>query len=443
MHKFLPLLLVLLINMMMAQVPLFLEGETFFEGVYHMSGDTTGTSDVWAWTSADGEEYILAGVKDGTAIIRSSDMEHLQTIPGPTIGDYYYHRDIKTYKHYAYVSSEMRGVNEGIQVIDLSGLPDTAIYLKSLTDQTITSHNLSIDTVNFRAYITGSTFEGVYVYDLFDPKNPIAVSYLPETNVHDVFARNDTIWVANSFDYSIWHMIDPSNPELITRLADTAFGYCHNIWPSKDGRHFVTSEETSGKTVKIWSLDSIGNTALVSEFNAPCELVHNAQVEGDYLYLSYYTSGVYVIDISDPTSPVAIAQYDTYPLNDSSAFYGCWGVFPHSTTGSIYASNFEGKVQKFRSPLTTNILSDTKNLSALLFPNPGISPEIGFRLHAAGETSIQWLDAQGQLLHKETQSLSAGDHRIGIDATSWPTGAYVYRLETGEGVASGTWIKQN
>ena len=111
--------------LLFSQTQLSLEGETFFPGVYHRTGDTTGTSDVWGWTDPQGNEYVLAGVKDGVAIIRASDMQPLFHIPGPSQLDYYYHRDIKTYRHYAYVSAEMRGVNEGIQVIDLSGLPDT------------------------------------------------------------------------------------------------------------------------------------------------------------------------------------------------------------------------------------------------------------------------------------------------------------------------------
>ncbi|MFK7972919.1 MAG: choice-of-anchor B family protein [Bacteroidia bacterium] len=436
------LLCLLIFSVAFGQVPeLVLENEVFFDGVYHGGVDTTGTSDVWGWTSSDGEEYVLAGVKDGTAIIRASDMQHLFTVPGPTFGDYYYHRDIKTYRHYAYVSAEMTGTNEGVQVIDLSGLPDTVVYLKSRTDRITTSHNLSIDTLNARAYVTGSTFEGVYIYDLFDPENPLAVAYLAESGVHDVFARNDTAWIANGVDYSIWYMIDPADPILITRLTDTTFGYCHNIWPTKDGRHFVTTEETADKTVKIWSLDAQGNTALVSEFLAPCKLAHNAHVEGDYLFLSHYTSGVYVVDLHDPANPVAVAQYDTYPLNDTSEFYGCWGVYPHSPSGYIYASSFEGKVQKFRFAQPTGISPERTEIPVLLFPNPGTSPALGFSLGQKSKVILRWLDAQGRELSAQQYELGAGAHRLEAEATVWPSGRYFYQLETAEGKAAGTWLK--
>jgi choice-of-anchor B domain-containing protein len=416
--------------------------EVFFPGVYHASGDTTGTSDVWGWISPSGEEYVLAGVKDGTAIIRASDMRHLFTVPGPTLNDYFYHRDIKTYRNYAYVSAEMRGTNEGIQVIDLSGLPDSVTLVKTLTDRIITSHNLTVDTVSETAYITGSTFEGVYVYDLFRPHDPIPLAYLPETNVHDVFARNDTLWVANSHDYSIWDVKLIGNPALIARLSDTSFGYCHNIWPTKDGRHFVTTEETIGRTVKIWSLSNRGTISLVSEFLAASDLVHNAHVEGDLLYLAHYSSGVVVVDIADPANPQAIAQYDSYPLNDTSAFYGCWGVYPHSPSGYVYASNFEGKVQKLRLSGTSSLGAQTKSLPVLLFPNPGTSPSVDFSLHHASKVSISWTDAQGRVVASETKVVSPGKHRLAVSAESWPAGMYFFFLETGEGSAGGAWVKQ-
>ena len=43
------------------------------------------------------------------------------------------------------------------------------------------------------------------------------------------------------------------------------------------------------------------------------------------MYISHYASGLYIMDISDPSNPVEIAQFDTFPDNDDAAFYGAWG----------------------------------------------------------------------------------------------------------------------
>ena len=41
-------------------------------------------------------------------------------------------------------------------------------------------------------------------------------------------------------------------------------------------------------------------------------VVHNVQVSGDLLFVSYYKEGLRVCSIADPVNPVEIAHYDTY-----------------------------------------------------------------------------------------------------------------------------------
>jgi hypothetical protein len=87
---------------------------------------------------------------------------------------------------------------------------------------------------------------------------------------------------------------------------------------------------TEGRTIelfKIWDIADLNNVNLVAEYLAPNNLAHNVHVEGDYAFISHYTSGVVVLDIHDPTDPIEVAIYDTYGLNDNPEFAGCWGVF--------------------------------------------------------------------------------------------------------------------
>ena len=86
-----------------------------------------GVSDVWGYTDEHGNEYAIVGHKDGTAIYDVSTAPNnpieIINIPGPSNGDYYYHRDYKTYDNYLYIVNEMTGPDVGMQVIDLSPLP--------------------------------------------------------------------------------------------------------------------------------------------------------------------------------------------------------------------------------------------------------------------------------------------------------------------------------
>ena len=443
------LLILALSQLLFAQTPeLEVVSQAYFPGIQlNQDNDSSGVSDLWGYVAPDGVEYILAGTKEGTAIIKADDMTHLFTVPGPTRSDNYYHRDIKVFRGHAFVSGELRGFREGIQVLDLTGLPDSVRYVKSLTDRLTRVHNLSIDTTHSRLYFTYGNGGGRGgVYDIFSPADPIAVAFLPEGNTHDLFARNDTLWMACSDHFSVWDMADPTNPIHLIYLKKNDFGYCHSIWPTKNGKHFITTEETPNKTVKIWAWDSnsagYDSARLVSEFLGKSPMAHNVQIEGDSLYISHYTAGVMVMDISDPANPVPVAQYDTYPHHDGDGYLGCWGIYPHSPSGYIYSSDMEGQVIKFRFAGTSGISPYLPTIPVMLFPNPGTSPALGFRLQKAGKVRSRWIDAQGRELFQKEETVLAGDHRLEAEAAAWPSGTYFYSLRTPDGIASGSWIKE-
>ncbi|MDX1531901.1 MAG: hypothetical protein R3362_10295, partial [Rhodothermales bacterium] len=103
----------------------------------------TGGSDVWGYSAPDGREYAVMGVLNGTAIVSVPDLDLLHVIPGPKENDPYYHRDLVVHGDHLYVVAEMTGTNEGLQVIDLSGLPERAELVTAYAPAgKVTSHNL-------------------------------------------------------------------------------------------------------------------------------------------------------------------------------------------------------------------------------------------------------------------------------------------------------------
>ena len=318
----------------------------WFDSEIWPNGDTTGGSDVWGYTAPDGEEYALMGVMDGIAIVRVLDMEVIDIVPGPTEGFYYYNRDIKTYSHYAYAVAQMSGTNQGLMIIDLSPLPDSVRFVGSYINGSDTlSHNLSIDTATGYAYIVKQGGTGFRVVNLADPENPedvITVSV--PLSINDVYARNDTVYVGEYFSgsFSIFDLSDKENPQLLARVDVPNPGIVHNIWPTDDGTHIMTTEETAGKTVKMWNIEDMENIELVGEYLGVNSLAHNTHIMGDFAYISHFTAGVTVVDISDPTNLIEVAQYDTYPLNDNPNYRGCWGAYPFTQNGMVFASDMEG-----------------------------------------------------------------------------------------------------
>jgi choice-of-anchor B domain-containing protein len=357
-----------------------LVGRIWFDSDIWSSGDTTGGSDVWGYTAPDGEEYALMGVLDGIAIVRASDMEVIDIISGPTGNDYYYHRDIKTYGHYAYAVAEMYGTNQGLMIIDLSPLPDSVRFVGSyINGSDIRSHNLSIDTATGFAYMGKQNYSGFRVVNLADPENPVDVISVSAPNIHDVYARNDTVYVAEGYahSFSIFDLSDKENPQLLARVSVPNAGYVHNIWPTDDGTHVMTTEETTGKTVKMWNIEDMDNIEMVGEYLGVNNLAHNTHIMGDFAYISHYTAGVTIVDISDPTNLIEVARYDTYPLNDNSGFQGCWGAYPFTQNGMVFTSDLEGylTVLRFTETDTTVFVDEPRQIPNKLvlnqnYPNP-------------------------------------------------------------------------
>jgi hypothetical protein len=62
-------------------------------------------------------------------------------------------------------------------------------------------------------------------------------------------------------------------------------------------------------------------------------------VRGNRYYMSNYSRGLTVLDISNPANPLSIGRLDTYPASDNNGFFGAWGAYPYFHSGSIAISD--------------------------------------------------------------------------------------------------------
>ena len=68
---------------------------------------------------------------------------------------------------------------------------------------------------------------------------------------------------------------------------------------------------------------------------------HNGFARGNRYYMSNYSRGLTVLDITDPASPVAVGRFDTFPASDATGFPGNWGVYPFLPSGNIALSDID------------------------------------------------------------------------------------------------------
>ncbi len=326
-----------------------------------------GGASCWGWIAPDGEEYAIMGTGDGIDVVRISTMTHVGHAPMQACS----WRELKTYRHYCYVVSECNAApNAGMMIVDLQYLPDSVHVVGTYTAGGVRSHCISIDTARGYAYLVRTSYTGFRIVSLANPEAPVDVGSVTTGDLHDMTAFNDTVYAAegNNSGFSIWDCTNKAAPVELASVTIPGNGYVHNLWPTADRKYLASTEELPDfRTMKIWNMENLNNIFMVSEYIGPGGIPHNAHIEGDYLYLSHYSSGVSVLDITVPECPDEVALFDTYLPSNQPIFDGCWGVYPH-TNGlqTVYASNMDGRFFIFR----TSIIATDFDATPIIGPAP-------------------------------------------------------------------------
>ena len=418
-----------------------------FPNLVHSVGDTAGGSDCWGYVDEEGNDYAIMGVLDGTAIVRVNDLKLIATVPGPMDKDPYFHRDMMTFGDYLYVCHEMTGTNQGIQIIDLSTLPDSIRYVDTINrsdasgQSANTSHNLFVDESTEMLYTVRKYANGIRLLSLEDPEKPQDVGIIETPDAHDVFSRNDTVFVAEGWNgtFSIWDASQiKSSPSLLARVAIPSGGYVHTVWTTEDGNYLMTAEETSRRTIKIWDISDFEDVELVGEYLGASKLAHNIHIKGNFAFLSHYSAGAIVIDISDPANPIEVANYDTYTPSDESTYLGAWGIYPYSPNEYVYVSNAEGylDILRFREE-SLSVDTDSESFPERISlghnsPNPFNGETfISVSLSSKREAFLEVYNALGIKVGTVFKgSLTAGDYHFRWQSGDLPSGIYFARLSS-------------
>jgi choice-of-anchor B domain-containing protein len=308
-------------------------------------------SGCWGWTSPSGAEYALLGGFEGTHIIAIDDSLNIHEVDFVD-GQNSNWREMTVIGDHAYVVTEGGGDLQGMQVIDLSPLPDSVRLATTYTQTFTRAHIIARDEYSASpiVYVSGtSTTSGVHFLDVSNPEVPVEIGlYDPPYYIHDAHVHGDLLFAsALSVGLDIVDISDKSSPVMIGQI-DHSSQFTHSAWTTEDLSHIVVTDEIDGLPSRIWNIEDLQNPVEVAQYSANlASLVHNPYILGNLVFLSHNTEGIRVVDIADPSLPVEVGFYDTYP-GPSGGFNGLWSGYPFFPSGKIIGGNREDGLYVWR-----------------------------------------------------------------------------------------------
>jgi len=401
-----------------------------------------GGSDIWGWTSDDGVEYVFMGEQNGTRIYEMSDPANpleVAFIPG----HYTLWRDIKTYKNFAYITSEYGDEeNDGLIIVDLSDLPNDISYhrKRGLYDdgyEIRSCHNLFIEETTGFMYLFGcfDYSPGAIIFDLKeDPANPQFVGSYDEAYIHDRQVKGDLLYASQMFvgNLGVIDVSDKTSPAVLG-VIETVEKFAHHCWLSDDGKHIFSVDEIDGAFIEVFDISDPSDIKFVDRIqSSPGEEVapHNVFYKDGYLYVSYYTDGVVIYDAEYPDQLAEVARYDTSPDFEGSGYDGCWGVFPYFDSGLIVASDQQTGFFAFNAELSqlSRAKVIVKNEDGNLIRNAFVSLlASNIALEGEGSEDVTNIEGEAKLMTKD-----AGNYQIKVAALNYLTQVVDVELVSGE-----------
>ncbi|MBT8255114.1 MAG: choice-of-anchor B family protein, partial [Bacteroidia bacterium] len=355
----------------------------------------------WGWTDPqDGKEYALVGLEGATAFVDISDpVNPVYLGKLPTHTNFSTWRDLKVHNDYVFIVSEASG--HGMQIFDLT-------HLRNVTNPPVTftedahysgfssAHNLVINEDTGYAYAVGTnTFSGgTHFVNIQDPLNPVAAGgFGGDGYVHDAqvvsyvgpdsdYAGSE-ILIASSGSMEWVSIVDVTNktsPQSIATMNYTNSGYTHQGWFTDDHRYFLLGDEFdeanngfNTRTIVFDLLDLDNPQHHLDFFGTTPATDHNGYVVGNNYYLSNYSAGLRVIDITDIASGnlAETGFFDTYGSNNNANYDGVWNVYPYFGSGNIMINDrSEGFfIVKASAPDTIDPVAVCQNFTAELDEN--------------------------------------------------------------------------
>ena len=357
-------------------------------GSAEISASPGDAADVWGFVDLNtNREYAIVGFDIGTAVFDVTDAENPREV-GFIDGQSTIWRDIKVYQYWnaaesrwnaqAYITTD--GATDGLFVIDLSDLPHAIRRVDYVADF-LTAHNVYATNTDFGTGLTltgappsiivaGSDIgQGPYrAYSVDNPDLPSfdvmpgagandymhdAASMMITDNRMNTDCVNATTYCELLFDFNestfdIWDITNTNTPVRLSRTSYANARYVHSGWWSEDKQHLFVHDELDERnaglntTLRVYDLSDLGAPVSAGTWTGPTRAIdHNGFVRGNRYYMSNYSRGLTILDITNVTNIQTVGRIDTFPGTDSDTFVGAWGTYPFFHSGNIAISDID------------------------------------------------------------------------------------------------------
>lgn len=304
---------------------------------------------VWHYVDSLNREYALVGTEHGISIVDVTvDSVPVFLFEVPGISNLWH--EVKTMGPYAYATTQGTdplGINDGLQIIDLRYLPDSAPAHYWHGDSAIAgmlhyAHTVTVDSGY--VYINGHNIntgyhKGVLIASLADPLNPHFIGADTVNYCHDSFVRGDTLWSSEIYNgqFAVYDISNRANPVLLATQA-TPSAFNHNTWLSDNSHTLFTTDEHNHAPLASYDVSDLANITLLDKYKvlnivnpSYSDEVHNVRVLNDFLVNACYGSQVTIVDATHPDN---LIETGNFPILAELS----WDVDPYLPSGKIIAT---------------------------------------------------------------------------------------------------------